>query len=132
MTAMTKLKVALLQTELAWENPEANLRMLQRNLAKLPAEIDLVVLPEMFSTGFTMNPQKVAEKNSGNTLDRVQQFSKIHEVAICGSFAAEQSENYFNRFFWVENGKCLYQYDKRHLFRMAEENNVYSQGEDAV
>ncbi|MEM9053125.1 MAG: amidohydrolase [Bacteroidota bacterium] len=129
---MTKLKVALLQTELAWENPEANLQMLERNLAKLPAEIDLVVLPELFSTGFTMNPQKVAEKNSGYTLNRVKQFSKIHEVAICGSFAAEQSENYFNRFFWVENGKYLYQYDKRHLFRMAEENNVYSQGEEDV
>ncbi|MCH2214755.1 MAG: amidohydrolase [Flavobacteriales bacterium] len=130
MSVRTTLKVALLQTELAWEDVEYNLQMAGRNLSHLPADVDLVVLPEMFSTGFTMSPQKVAEENSGRTMTLIRQFSEDKGLAICGSFAATEADRYFNRFFWISDGDFEHQYDKRHLFRMAQENKVYTQGEE--
>jgi omega-amidase len=128
MSKSSTLKLALLQTVLHWESVEENLKMVERKVELLSEDLDLVVLPEMFSTGFTMNPYKVAEENSGEAMSRLIELSIENDFAICGSFVAKENGNYFNRFFWINEGKLEYTYDKRHLFRMAEENKVYSQG----
>ncbi|MGB6036481.1 MAG: nitrilase-related carbon-nitrogen hydrolase [Cryomorphaceae bacterium] len=132
MIDSSQLKVALLQTELHWECIEENVGMVEKKAEQLPEGIDLIVLPEMFSTGFTMNPSRVAESNEGLAMSRLKDFSSKKGFAICGSFVAEENGKYFNRFFWLNEGQLEYTYDKRHLFRMAEENNVYSQGIDDV
>jgi predicted amidohydrolase len=128
MIQSSQLKVALLQTELHWESVEENVEMVEKKAEHLPDDVDFIVLPEMFSTGFTMNPMRVAESNTGVAMSRLRGLSSKKGFAICGSFVAEEHGSYFNRFFWIDEGKLKYTYDKRHLFRMAEENNVYSQG----
>lgn len=128
MSQPSKLKVALLQTKLHWEAVEENLKMVEHRVKLLPEGINLIVLPEMFSTGFTMNPSQVAEPNTGAAMSRLKELSAELPSAICGSYVAEENGNYFNRFFWINEGRLECTYDKRHLFRMAEENNVYSRG----
>jgi predicted amidohydrolase len=132
MIRTSQLKLALLQAELHWESVEENLKMVEQKMELLPDGLDIVVLPEMFSTGFTMNPSKVAETNSGKAMTLLQKLSADKCYAICGSFAAEESGSYFNRFFWIFEGNLDYTYDKRHLFRMADEHQVYSQGMNDV
>lgn len=128
MSRSSQLKLALLQTELHWESVEENLAMIEEKAKGLPDGLDIVVLPEMFSSGFTMNPAAVAEDNNGETLSRLKKLSLGKGYAICGSFVADEDGKYFNRFFWIYEGNLEYRYDKRHLFRMAKENDVYSQG----
>lgn len=132
MIQSSQLKVALLQTELHWESVEANLEMVEIKAGLLPDDVDVIVLPEMFSTGFTMNPSQVAESNDGKAVSQLKKLSLKKGCAICGSFVATENGSYFNRFFWINEGSLEYTYDKRHLFRMAEENNVYSRGIDDV
>jgi len=128
MSRLSQLNLALLQTELHWESIEENLEMVERKVELLHDGIDIVILPEMFSTGFTMNPSKVAEENSGEAMSRLKNLSTDKNYAICGSFVAKENGNYFNRFFWIYEGKLENTYDKRHLFRMAEEHLVYNPG----
>lgn len=128
MIQPSPLNVALLQSELHWESVEENVEMVEKKVEHLPENVDLIVLPEMFSTGFTMNPSGVAEANAGVAMSRLKDLSSKKGFAICGSFVAEENGKYFNRFFWISEGKLEYTYDKRHLFRMAKENDVYSQG----
>jgi predicted amidohydrolase len=89
---------------------------------------DIIVLPEMFSTGFTMNPARVAEGNNGLAISTLKELSAKKKVSICGSFVAKDDDHFFNRFFWISEGLLLHTYDKRHLFRMANEHEVYNQG----
>lgn len=128
MSQSSQLKLALLQTKLHWESVEDNLKTIERKMKLLPDVLDIIVLPEMFSTGFTMNPSKVAETNSGEAMTLLKKLSADKGFAICGSFAAKENGSYFNRFFWIFEGKLECSYDKRHLFRMAEEHKVYYQG----
>lgn len=132
MSQTSQLKVALLQAELHWESVEANVEMVLEKAQLVPDGIDLLVLPEMFSTGFTMNPSVVAEANDGVAVSQLKRLSVEKGCAICGSFVALENGNYFNRFFWIYKGSLQNTYDKRHLFRMAEENNVYTQGKGDV
>jgi predicted amidohydrolase len=128
MKGSTELKVALLQTELVWENPNANLEMLSSKLESLADKVDLVALPEMFTTGFTMNAAGVAEEVSGPSIRKLLAFSENAGLAICGSLVVVEEGKYYNRFFWIERGKLVSTYDKRHLFRMAEEHHIFSPG----
>ncbi|HKK38034.1 MAG TPA: amidohydrolase [Cryomorphaceae bacterium] len=132
MSPSSKLKLALLQTELHWESIEENLTMVEEKAEQLPDDLDVIVLPEMFSSGFTMNPSAVAEENNGEAMTRLKKLSLGKNCAICGSFVAEDKGKYYNRFFWIYEGRLEYTYDKRHLFRMAKENDVYSSGSTDV
>ncbi|MCZ4407802.1 amidohydrolase [Cryomorphaceae bacterium 1068] len=132
MSGSSQLKLALLQSELHWESVEENLKMVEQKMELLPDGLDIIILSEMFSTGFTMNPSKVAEANSGRAMTLLKSLSADKGYAICGSFAAKEKGSYFNRFFWIFEGNLEYTYDKRHLFRMAEEHRVYSQGVNDV
>ncbi len=124
---MKDLKIALIQTSLIWENHEANLLLFEEQLSKV-SEADLIVLPEMFTTGFSMEPARLAEKMEGKTIQWLTQKAKEKNAVITGSFIAEENGKYFNRLIWVRADGSFETYDKRHLFRMAGENNFYSEG----
>lgn len=122
------LKLGLLQTSLHWEDVNANLNSVSAAVERLPSKPDLIILPEMFSTGFTMNAEALAENESGKAIKRIREISRNQGVAICGSFIAVEGGSFYNRFFWVSKGNLEATYDKRHLFRMAEEHEVFSAG----
>ena len=123
-----ELNIALIQTNLAWENPEGNFTIFNQHLEKIKGA-DLIVLPEMFSTGFSMEPAPLAEKMDGKTMQWLTQKAKEKNCVITGSFIAEEKGKYFNRLVWMRANGTFELYDKRHLFRMAGENNKYSEGQ---
>lgn len=131
---MNKLRISLLQTDICWENKEVNLRHLHVELEKLSGTTEIVVLPEMFSTGFSMNCQDLAEPNSGKTIETLASWSQQYQTAICGSYIAKEHNNngktyYYNRAFFVTPTGQKYFYDKRHLFRMGHETECYNCGQ---
>lgn len=122
------LKIAVFQFDLKWENIQANLEKIDCILEQLPADVDIVFLPEMFSTGFTMNAAKVAETMDGETMNWLKDISSKYDIAICGSLVIQEDRKFYNRLIFVEpSGKILH-YDKRHLFTMSGENTVYTPG----
>ena len=91
------MKIALIQTTLHWENPEANRNQIEKLILSITESVDLIVLPEMFSTGFTMHPKDVAENMSGETIIWLQSIAKSKNVAIIGSLVVKESNQYYNR-----------------------------------
>ncbi len=126
-----ELNVALIQPDTLWENKEDNIYHLSLTIEKLKDEhpvIDLIVLPEMFTTGFTMNPEPFAETMNGATLEWMIEIASEMEMAICGSLIIEEKQKYYNRFVFVKpNGEIEF-YDKKHLFGLAGENENYTAG----
>lgn len=123
-----KLRVSLLQTDIKWENKAYNLQVVQKQAEQLAGKTDLLVLPEMFSTGFSMNKSNLAETNNGLTISSLTKWSKEYGMAICGSFIAVEDDQYYNRGFFISEEQTYF-YDKRHLFRMGEEPKHFSAGE---
>ncbi|NRB47551.1 MAG: amidohydrolase [Saprospiraceae bacterium] len=126
------MKVSLIQTALSWEDRAANLDQIGAQLAQLPTATDLVVLPEMFTTGFTMNPAQVAEQTDGPTLDWLRRQAAQLDAAITGSFVVEENGNFYNRLAWVFPDGKFKTYDKRHLFTLAGEDQFYTAGTDRL
>ncbi|MFN3235925.1 MAG: amidohydrolase [Pseudomonadales bacterium] len=126
---MPELKLALLQTIQYWHDPEQNRQHFSGLLDKVAPDADLVVMPEMFSTGFTMASRQLAEPMDGPTMQWLQQQAETRNVHICCSLIITENNHYFNRFVLVTPGKSVQWYDKRHLFRMADEHNHFSPGE---
>lgn len=125
---MSSLTVATVQTDLFWENKEANLNRLEDRLANLRGLAELVVLPEMFSTGFSMQPEKLAETMDGPTVQWMKQISARNNFILTGSLIIQSGDAYYNRLIWMmPNGESGY-YDKRHLFGFAEEDKHYTPG----
>jgi omega-amidase len=125
---MDKLKVTTIQTELFWEDQAANLRMFEERISAIPEKTHLIILPEMFSTGFSMQPQRLAETMDGNTVQWMRLLSKAKGSIITGSVIIEENGNYFNRLIWMlPNGELGY-YDKRHCFTLAGEDKHYTAG----
>jgi omega-amidase len=116
------------QTSLAWHDPAANRAALEQIVAPLANSTDLVVLPEMFTTGFTMAPREVAEPADGPTLEWMRGLARALDAAVTGSVATREDGRYFNRLLWVEPDGRTVHYDKRHLFRMAREHEHYTGG----
>lgn len=125
---MQNLKVTLVQSDLYWEEPRRNIEMFSEKLQGISGTTDLVVLPEMFTTGFSMNPQNIAEPMGGSGLQWMQQTAARHNCIICGSIAVEDNGKYFNRFFWVRPDGSFSHYDKKHLFTYAGEDKDYTAG----
>lgn len=124
------LKVALVQTDLYWKDKTANMAMLEEKLLNLQSGIDLIVLPEMFTTGFTMDAKEVAEPMNFTTTKWMKQIAAQTQAMITGSIVIEEKGNYYNRLLWVSpDGKVDF-YDKRHLFRMADEDAHYEMGKE--
>ena len=126
---MRDLKVTLVQANLVWEDRGANLAQFDHHLARLQEKTHLVVLPEMFSTGFSMNVAKLAEGMDGPTVQWLQSKAAQVGLDIIGSVIIEEDGRYFNRLLWARPDGQLFKYDKRHLFRMAGEEKVYSAGD---
>lgn len=126
------MQATLIQTSLYWEDRDKNLAHFDDLLNKVTGKTDLIVLPEMFTTGFTMNPEKLSEPAVGPTLNWLKQKAAQKNAVITGSVAVEDNGKFFNRLFWVEpNGEFSF-YNKRHLFRMAGEDKHYSAGQNKI
>ncbi len=122
------LTLSLLQTQTVWHDPAANRALFDDLLARVPAATRLVLLPEMFSTGFTMDSAAVAETMDGETVAWLQQHADASGKALCGSVVICDEGEYFNRFLCAQPGGVMTSYDKRHRFRMAGEHQHYSAG----
>ena len=125
---MAELLVSLVQTDLVWENKEANLRHLEAQLHSLRGKTQVVVLPELFSTGFSMQTTKLAEPMEGPTVQWMRTLARELQLIITGSLMIEEGGNYYNRLLWVLPNGTIGQYDKRHLFAYAGEDRYYQQG----
>ena len=139
---MTKnLKITVIQSELHWENVAKNLAMFTKKIASINETTDVIVLPEMFTTGFTMNSAQFAETMDGGTVVWMKQQAKNKNAAIVGSIIIEDQiispsgrprGAFFNRLICAQPDGKIYTYDKRHLFRMAGENQYYSAGNERL
>ena len=126
------MRIALIQAELIWENPEANRVYFEEKINAITDDVNLIVLPEMFTTGFTMNPDKVAESMQGATVKWMQTLAKAKNAAITGSVVIKDQANYYNRMLFVFPSGTIKFYDKRHLFTLAGEDKVYTAGDDKL
>lgn len=132
LSNLPDLELALIQTELAWQNPEAN-RAHFEALLEQARGADLIVLPEMFSTGFSMDSAALAEPENGPTSLWMSEQAKRSQAVITGSLIIQAADgSYRNRLLWARPDGSVAQYDKRHLFRMAGEHKHYSAGEQQV
>ncbi|MCV9930231.1 nitrilase family protein [Flavobacterium sp. LS1R49] len=122
------MKIALIQTTLHWEDPKENRKFFEQKINEIPDEVHLIVLSEMFSTGFTMNPSHVAETMQGETVLWIQSLAKAKKTAITGSLVIEENGNFYNRLLFVFPSGEIQHYDKRHLFTLAGEDKVYAKG----
>lgn len=126
--SMENLRIALLQVDLVWENAPANRQRLQNWLSDLPANVDLAILPEMFTTGFSLKPEGIAENGAGETLAWMQTEAQKNGLVLAGSVMVEEDGQFYNRMLVVNGDGLVIQYDKRHLFRMAGEHEIYAAG----
>lgn len=122
------LIIAIIQTDLIWESPKQNRSNLSNKITALSEDIDLVILPEMFTTGFTMNAAKVAETMHGETILWLTRIAKEKNVAITGSLVIKENTFYYNRLVFVFPDGKIKTYDKRHTFTLAGEDKVYTAG----
>ena len=135
----SNLNVSLIQSDLVWEKPVHNIDNFERLIRALTSHdfnilpsTDLIVLPELFSTGFTMNAKKHAETMDGKTVLWMMKTAREYNTAICGSLIIQEGTKYFNRFLFISPDGILGQYDKRHLFRMGAENESYTSGNKRI
>lgn len=126
------MKIALIQTDIIWENPNENRRLLQEKINTISQYVDLIVLPEMFTSGFTMNPENVAETMQGETISWLKEIVKSKNTAITGSLVIQENGNYFNRLIFVFPDGEIQHYDKRHLFTLAGEDKIYTSGKEKL
>ncbi|WP_461532506.1 amidohydrolase [Sinomicrobium sp.] len=122
------MKVALIQTTLEWEDPKANRTLLETRIKALEKDSKLAILPEMFTSGFTMNPEVVAETMEGETVIWMRNMASERELAITGSVVITENGKYYNRLLFVHPDGEVEYYDKRHTFTLAGEDEVYDAG----
>jgi len=127
-----QLYITLIQTSLVWENPEENRTYFSKKIEALKEESHLIILPEMFTTGFTMNASEFAEEENGATLQWMQSQAKKNNCAITGSIIISESGSYYNRLFFVFPSGDYKTYNKRHTFTLAGEHNTFSAGNNRL
>ena len=129
---MEDLKITIIQSSLHWENKALNLSMFSQKITSIQETTDIIVLPEMFTTGFSMKPQQFAETMQGETLAWMLEQAKNKGCVITGSFICEENGFYYNRLIWAKPDGTYVYYDKRHLFRMANEDEHYTAGQKKI
>lgn len=129
---MQDLKITLLQSDLHWEDIEANLAMFEEKVWQIGNTTDVIILPEMFTTGFTTAAPKLAEHMNMRTFKWMKQMADQTGALMLGSYIVTVHERYYNRLLWMEPGGQFKTYDKRHLFRMANEQKTFSAGESLL
>jgi predicted amidohydrolase len=125
---MNNLRISLIQYEVVWENPDANRLKLEELLNPLSGQTDLILLPEMFTTGFSMHAKELAETMNGKSVNWMLQQAGFLQAALAGSLIIKENGHSFNRFLFVTPSGEVYHYDKRHLFSIGEEHNYFSCG----
>lgn len=129
---MSQLTISIVQPDIIWENPSANLAMYDTHLQTIYPTTDLLVLPEMFNTGFTMNAAAFAEPENGETMNWLQRWAKKLNTAIACSLIIAEKEKYYNRLIFMLPDGTYSHYDKRHLFRMGGEHEIYTAGQNRL
>ncbi len=129
---MSNIKVTLIQSPIHWENPAANREMFEKKINQITEPTEIVVLPEMFNTGFTMEPSTCAEPHQGESFQWMKRIAQEKNVVLTGSLATEENGKYYNRLIWMQPDGKYYQYNKKHLFTFAGEDKNYTPGEEKM
>lgn len=130
---MNNLSITLIQTSLHWQDVDANLRMLSEKISSITRPTDLIVLPEMFSTGFSMNAKTMAEDMSqSRALDWMKKTAAEKNCVLTGSLMLREGKKFFNRLIWMLPDGSFETYDKRHLFSFAKEEQTYTAGTERL
>jgi omega-amidase len=129
---MQDLKITLIQSDIHWEDIEANLSMFEEKIWQINGSTDVIVLPEMFTTGFSMSASRLAEHMNMKTFKWMKQMADQTGALILGSFICTVHGRYYNRLLWMEPGGVFKTYDKRHLFRMDNEHKTFTPGESLL
>lgn len=125
---MPSLTITIIQTNLHWEDKRANLKMLQQKIEDIKEKTEIVILPEMFTTGFSMKPEILAETMDGETVQWMKRIAVEKKIILTGSVIIEEDGKYFNRLIWMLPNGEYGVYDKRHLFAYADEHAHYAAG----
>ena len=129
---MENLNIAILQANLHWENSSENLVMFDELLQQISEKTDLIILPEMFSTGFSMNAENLAETMNGKSVEWMKKKAGELDSAITGSLIITENGNYYNRLFFVYPDGSYKTYNKRHTFTLAKEDETYTAGKERL
>ena len=129
---MQDLTITIIQSDLVWEDVDTNLENFEVKLSGIKHHQDLIILPEMINSGFSVNPDKFAEEPDGKTMQWMKKQAGEKNCAIVGSIAIKENGCYYNRLIWMKADGTCQTYDKKHLFRMAEENRVFSGGKKKI
>ena len=125
---MSSLTFTIVQTQLHWEDKAANLQMLEGKISNIREKTEIVILPEMFSTGFSMKPEELAETMDGQTIAWMKRISREKKIILTGSVIVQENEKYVNRLVWMLPNGQMGLYDKKHLFAYANEHQHYTRG----
>lgn len=126
------IKITLVQCDLHWHNPTANLANIEELIAEIDGQTDLIVLPEMFTTGFTMEAAAVAEPMNLITFKWLKQQAVQTGAVVVGSYIVKEDNSFYNRLIWMQPDGQYLQYDKKHLFRMAGETAIFASGSEKI
>jgi predicted amidohydrolase len=129
---MQDLNVTIIQSDLVWENIDANLSRFEDKIKTISTPTDLIVLPEMFSTGFTMQSVQYAESINGKTIKWMARMSQTSQAVVTGSIIIHEGGKYYNRLIWMRPDGSWTHYDKKHLFAMGGEHQSYSAGTERL
>jgi predicted amidohydrolase len=129
---MQDLKVSIIQSDLVWKDVAANLASFAYDIAQIEDDVDLIVLPEMFNTGFVVDPEDVAEDMQGESILWMQKQAQEKQAVICGSLIIRENDKFYNRLFWMCPDGSFKQYDKRHLFSMGGEHQKFTGGTESL
>lgn len=127
-----RLKAALLQADLHWEERDLNIQKFEEQMNGVSMEVDLIVLPEMFTTGFSMNAANLAEPAQGKTFEWMQKIAAEKDAAVTGSLITSEKGHYYNRLYFVYPDGSFKKYDKKHTFTLAEEDKTYTSGKERL
>ena len=128
----TTLNIALIQTNMYWEDPMSNRKMLAEKIASIPDNVDLIVLPEMFTTGFTMKPQDIGISEGDTTVKWMQRMAQDYKASLVGSIIFQENGKFFNRLYFTSPEGDIETYDKKHTFTLAGEDEVYEAGSEKL
>ncbi|QXV64371.1 amidohydrolase [Mucilaginibacter sp. 21P] len=129
---MDNLKITVYQGYLFWENIDKNLQNISLRLSNIREKTNLIVLPEMFNTGFTMNAPELAEPMDGKTMQWMKKTAEKFDAVVTGSLIIKEDEKYYNRLIWMRPDGTYENYDKRHLFALGKEHNTYTAGKEKL
>jgi omega-amidase len=126
------MKISIIQTHLYWEDKDSNLKNLEKFILPLYNKTDIIILPEMFNTGFSMSPEKLGESTQSGTYDWMRNIAQNGNFGVCGSYIVKENNNFFNRWVFISPENESWHYDKRHLFGVGGEDRVFSAGKSRI